>query len=376
MRIAPAEILSSRLVSVRKRLTLAQLDGLVVTDLSNIAYLTGFFASAAVLVITSDDAVLIGDGRYAESLDQRAEECSFLRARLLSPGDSYDQAVVETLRPADGVRIGFEAANVTVSRFRFWTAALAAAEWSSTLVESPGVVEQARAVKDAWEIARLREGAARLSEAAKRILSKALAGQTESGVAAAIEQELRRMGFERPAFDTIVASGPNAARPHARAGERPIEAGDLVVLDFGGVFDGYCTDLSRTVVAGGAGRKEQRLIEQVIAAQAAAFAAVKSGAPPESVDAAARDTLSRFGLADAFTHGTGHGLGLDVHELPRISRARPGHPEPPLAAGMVMTLEPGVYVRGWGGVRIEDDVLVTDAGAEWLTNVPRTADAA
>jgi Xaa-Pro aminopeptidase len=190
-------------------------------------------------------------------------------------------------------------------------------------------------------------------------------------VAAEIDFALRHAGFERPAFDTIVAAGPNAARPHARPGTRRIEAGELVVVDVGGVLDGYCTDLTRTVVAGIPGRREERLIEQVIEAQAAAYAAVWPGAAPERVDAAARETLARHGIAEAFTHGTGHGIGLEVHEAPRLSPARPGTGEPTLAPGMVMTLEPGAYFPGWGGVRIEDDVVVTATGAEWLTDVPR-----
>jgi Xaa-Pro aminopeptidase len=143
-------------------------------------------------------------------------------------------------------------------------------------------------------------------------------------------------------------------------------------MDFGGVLDGYCTDLTRTVTAGTAGRRERRLIEWLAEAQAAAFQVVRPGHSPEAVDSAARTVLAAHGIGDAFTHGTGHGLGLEIHEAPRITRARPALPEPLLAAGMVLTLEPGAYFPGWGGARIEDDVLVTEDGADWLTNVPRT----
>ena len=167
-----------------------------------------------------------------------------------------------------------------------------------------------------------------------------------------------------------VASGANAALPHGRPGQRRIEPGDLVVLDFGGVLDGYCTDLSRTVVVGSAGSRERRLIEQVADAQSAAFAAVRPGAAPESVDEAARNTLAGYGIAEAFTHGTGHGLGLEVHEAPRLSRADSGVVDR-LEAGMVCTIEPGAYIEGLGGVRLEDDVLVTAGGCEVLTNAPR-----
>jgi Xaa-Pro aminopeptidase len=371
MRIAPADVFHARFVGVRTTLAARGIDALLVTNLSNIAYLTGLFASAGAALVTAEHIVLIGDGRYADGLAERGRECPFISRHVVPTGDSYEQAIANVLAPLAGLRIGFEASHLTVSRYRSVAESLARQSWTSLLVDTDGVVEGSRVRKDAWEIATLRDGAGRLSEVAKCILSNALAGRTESEVAADIEQRLRRAGFERPAFDTIVASGPNAARPHARAGQRRIERGDLVVLDFGGVLDGYCTDLTRTVTAGPGGERERRLIEQVIDAQAAAFAAVTPGGSPEAVDAAARNTLTRHGVGDAFTHGTGHGLGLDVHEAPRLSLARPHHHEPPLAAGMVMTLEPGAYFPGWGGVRIEDDVLVTEGGAEWLTDVPR-----
>ena len=194
------------------------LEGLIVTALPNIAYLTGFFASAAALVVTPAEIVLIGDGRYAVSLQQRQRECAFLRTQELLPGSSYDQAVVGVLSPHRGLRFGFEAAHLTVTRHKFLTGALDAQGWTTGLVDSEGMLERQRSVKDAWEIGRLRDGAARLSSVAKCILPRVLAGRTEAEVAAELEQELRRVGFERPAFDTIVASGPNAALPHARAG--------------------------------------------------------------------------------------------------------------------------------------------------------------
>ena len=367
MRIAPADRLHARVAALRAALSEQQLDALIVTHLANVAYLTGFFASAAAAILTGDDVILIGDGRYAETLRHRADECPFLRIRQLPTGSSYDQAVVEALAPMGRARVGFESTHLTVSRYNFVSSSLGAREIGISFVPTDGLVERARAVKDAWEVARLRDGAARLSDVAKCILPNALAGRTEAEVAGWIEVELRRVGFARPAFDTIVAAGPNAARPHARAGERRIEPGDLVVLDFGGVLDGYCTDMTRTVTAGPPGARERQVREDVAEAQRAAFAAVKPGAAPEGVDAAARGMLTSRGLGEAFTHSTGHGLGLEVHEAPRIGPARPGVVELPLATGMVVTLEPGAYIAGWGGARVEDDVLVTETGAEWLT---------
>lgn len=371
MRVAPPDRLHARVLGVRQALAARRLDGLIVTSLPNIAYLTGFFASAAALVLTIDEVILLGDSRYAESLAIRARECPFIGPRQLPTGGSYDQGLVDALAPFRGAAIGFEPDHLTVSRHRYLTEGLGKVGWQAPLATCEGVVEHFRARKDAWEIGVLRDGAARLSDVAKCILSSVLAGRLEREIAGGIDLELRRAGFERAAFDTIVASGANAALPHGRAGQRRIEPGDLVVLDFGGVLDGYCSDLSRTLVAGLPGGRERRVIEQVVEAQGAAFAAVRPGAAPESVDAAARDVLAGHGIADAFTHGTGHGLGLEVHEAPRVSRVRPGHVEPPLEAGMVLTLEPGAYFPGWGGVRIEDDVLVTNDGAEWLTNAPK-----
>lgn len=371
MRIAPPDILSARHGALSAALAARELDAVVVTSLSNIAYLTGFFASAAALVATRDALLLIGDGRYAQPLTDRARAYPSIHAIELATGASYDQTLVETMLPLLGARVGFESSHLTVRRHRFVVAQLAQRGWTAELIDADGLVEGLRVRKDSWEIERLRDGAQRLSSVAKCILPNVLAGRTEADVAAEIDAALRRAGFERPAFDTIVAAGPNAALPHARAGQRRIEPGDLVVIDFGGVLDGYCTDLTRTVVPGPGEPRARRLIEQVVDAQRAAFAAVRPGAQPEAVDEAARETLGRHGWAEAFTHGTGHGLGLEIHEAPRVSKRRPGEAEPPLSAGMVLTLEPGAYLAGWGGVRIEDDVLVTEDGAEWLTDVPR-----
>jgi Xaa-Pro aminopeptidase len=371
MQIAPPEIHVARLNALRTALERAGLDALVVTSLPNIAYLTGFFASASALIATGSELRLIGDGRYAEALAERARDFPAIRPIELPAGASYDQSVVDALAALRGLRVGFEAGHLTVRRHQFLTKKLESAGWGDGLIATDDVVDGLRICKDRWEASRLRDGGERLSTVAKCILSNVLAGRTEADVAANIDAALRRAGFERPAFDTIVAAGPNAARPHSRAGQRRIEPGELVVIDFGGVLDGYCTDLTRTVIAGPDEPRGRRLIEQVIEAQAAAFAAVRPGVEPEAVDTAARESLGRAGLAEAFTHGTGHGLGLEIHEAPRVSKRRAGQVEPPLAAGMVLTLEPGAYFAGWGGVRIEDDVLVTEDGAEWLTDVPR-----
>jgi Xaa-Pro aminopeptidase len=193
----------------------------------------------------------------------------------------------------------------------------------------------------------------------------------EREVAAVIEAELRRVGFDKPAFDTIVAAGPNSAVPHYRAGDRVLTVGDLVVLDFGGMFRGYAVDLTRTITVGPPSDRQRRLLEDIAAAQDAAFAVVREGVLATDIDRAARESMMRAGLGDAFGHGTGHGLGLEVHERPRVSPFRAELPGEPLQPGMVFTIEPGAYFPGWGGARLEDDAALTQSGPVWLTEVPR-----
>jgi Xaa-Pro aminopeptidase len=371
MRLPPPDNLNARAARLVQLFAGESIDALVVTSLPNIAYLTGFFASAAALVATPDAFHLVSDGRYATTLEARGREWSLLRTTQLPPGQSYDEAIADILESLRGLRVGVEARHLTLSRHRFLAHTMAARGWTTELSPTDGLVERLRTCKDDWEVTLLRDGGARLSTVAKCILSKGLAGRLEYEVALEIEEQLRRVGFDRPSFDTIVAAGPNAALPHGRAGNRRIEPGEMVVMDFGGVLDGYCTDLTRTVTAGPSGHREHRLIAQLVEAQEAAFREVRAGSPPEAVDAAARDVLARHGIGEAFTHGTGHGLGLEIHEAPRVTRARPDQPEPLLAAGMALTLEPGAYFPGWGGARIEDDVLVTEGGADWLTDAPR-----
>jgi Xaa-Pro aminopeptidase len=252
-----------------------------------------------------------------------------------------------------------------------------------SLAPTEGIVEHARARKDPFEIATLREAARRLSAVAASVVQDVQRGRTEREVAQAIDSRLRHGGFDKLAFDTIVASGPNAALPHAEPGERRLIEGDLVVLDFGGVYDSYCVDLTRTVSVGTAGPRARDVYAAVLEAHGCAVAAIAPGRLAADIDAAARDALGRHGLAEAFGHGTGHGLGIEVHEAPRITRRRPvaasgGSASPgrhddneEVAAGMVFTIEPGAYFPGWGGVRIEDDVLVTEDGVELLTGGPR-----
>jgi Xaa-Pro aminopeptidase len=369
---APSRALSARQQTIRGELTSRELDALVVTSLSNILYLTNFTGSAAIVVLTADRLFFITDFRYLTVLAEArgtAHECP--QIEVVTVEGSYDATLTQLLAAHPFRRIGFEAAHLTVDRHLWLTATIAAeGPKDAELVATERLVERARVRKDPYEIATLREAAKRLSRVAEAIPADVVRGLSERDVALAIDRRVWQAGFQRPAFDTIVASGPNAALPHARPGERTITEGDLVVLDFGGVYDSYCVDLTRTVSVGPASSRVREVYAAVLEAHDRAIASVAPGRSRFAIDAAAREVLERHGLSEAFGHGTGHGLGIDVHEDPRISKQGPGvnTEEQEVASGMIFTIEPGAYLPGWGGVRIEDDVLVTDIGVEVLTD--------
>ena len=348
------------------------MDALVVSHPPNLRYLTNHAGTAGLAVVTASSILLLVDFRYltaVEMLQASPSACPGL-SLVRVPG-SYDAALAECLESICARRVGFEGAHVSVARHAAWVRACRGRGLALDFVATDRAVEQLRVIKDDDEIARLRAAAAGLTPVAEAAFAAVRAGAAEREVAGVIEAALRAGGFERPAFDTIVASGPNSALPHYRAGERRLSEGDLVVLDFGGVLDGYCSDLTRTVSVGTPSSDALRVHAAVLAAQRAAIDAVRPGVLASLVDAAARQVLDAKGLGEAFGHGTGHGLGLDVHEDPRVARATADSPSAALEAGMVLTVEPGAYLAGWGGVRIEDDVLVTPTGCETLTSVPR-----
>jgi Xaa-Pro aminopeptidase len=364
--------LAQRHDRIRESLDTLSLDALIVTPPSNIRYLSNHAGSAGILVITREAAHLLVDFRYHEAvraLQGSPSACPGFQ--LWDVPASYEEALIACLADLGVTTVGFEASHVTVARYEWWRETIAGRGLDITLRSTERIVEQARLIKDAFEVATLREAAARLDTVMPRVLAAVRAGEREREIAAVIELALREAGYERTAFDTIVASGPHSAMPHYRAGTRVLTPGDLVVLDFGGILDGYCCDLTRTVSIGPPSREVRRVYDAVRDAQAAAVAAVKPGIDASAVDAAARDLLRDRGLGDAFGHGTGHGLGLEVHEEPRVGKPRPDLPPVTLAPNMVFTIEPGAYLPGFGGVRIEDDVLVTEDGCELLTRLQR-----
>jgi Xaa-Pro aminopeptidase len=342
------------------------LDVLVVSAPVNLKYLTGFSGSSGLVVAGPRGRAFITDGRYEAAVRDQIEQGAFAPVEIERVELRYDLTLGARLGRLGVRRAGFEAGHLTVATLRQWREAAGEVEWEAT----DEVVERLRVIKDEAELAVLRRGGRALSDVARALKSLVAAGQSEREAARAIDRALERAGFERPAFDTIVASGPNSAYPHARPTDRRLQSGDLVVLDFGGVLDGYCVDLTRMAAIGQIGSAASSLFVAVSDAQDAALRAVRAGVLGSDVDHAARTVLESRGLGSAFAHGTGHGLGLEVHEAPRVARAETGVTDR-LEAGMVCTIEPGAYVAGLGGVRLEDDVLVTAGGSEALTTAPR-----
>lgn len=355
---------ATRLARVRARLTEAGADVFVITELNNIRYLTGFAGSAGILLVTATDSRLLLDGRYEEVV-REAQASGAIAPMDVVRVKKYDPTLIETVAAGGWRRLVFEGDHTTVAQYGRWVHGLP----DVTCTPVYDWVESGRIRKDEQELGILRRAGRLLSDVAAALGQWVAVGKTEREVAGDIDTALRRAGFEKPAFDTIVATGPNSAYPHARPTDRAIRKGDLVLLDFGGVLEGYCVDLTRMAGAGRVGAEGHSLYMAVRLAQDAAIAAVGPGSLTTEVDRAARQVLEQHQLGSAFVHGTGHGLGLDVHEAPRVG---PGDPSEAvrLESGMVVTIEPGAYVVGLGGVRLEDDVLVTAEGREVLTTAP------
>ena len=372
---APGIRLADRLAALRARFEGAGVSALLVTNPANVFYLSNFRGSAGMLLAGVDHVTLIVDTRYAGAAQGMLDsDAGCPGMRLVEVVASYEERVAELLRRAGPGRVGVEADHITVARHD-WLAA-AVVEAGIDLRPMTGAVEAARVVKDSDELATLRDAGERISRVMAAVLAGLRPGRAERDVAADIDHAVRAAGFEGPAFETIVAAGANTALPHARPGARVLETGDVVLLDFGGALDGYCVDVTRVATLGPPGANAVAWHAAVHAAHGAALAAVRPGAAAGDVDAAARQVLDDRGLGSAFAHATGHGLGIEVHEAPRIGHRRtppaPGGSdhEVRLEAGMVFTIEPGVYLPSQGGIRLEDDVVVTRSGYELLTAVP------
>ncbi len=359
----PPMDLPARTRRLRERFADAGVDALLVTRLPNVRYLTGFTGSAAMLLVGAEESVFVSDGRYR---DQAGEQLGVagVDARIEISTTQAGQRATLSGVVEPGARLGLEAHGVTWAQQRDF-----AAEWfpEADLVPTEHLVEGLRRVKDAGEVARIRAACALADDALAELAPTLARRPTEREFALRLELAMREGGASGTSFDTIVAAGPNGAKPHVRPSDRRIGIGELIVIDFGCVVDGYCSDMTRTVSVGDPGPDARRLFEVVLESQAEGRAAVRSGATCVEVDRACRDVIEAAGWGDAFLHGTGHGVGIEIHEAPRVAATS----SDTLASGYVVTVEPGVYLTGVGGVRIEDTVVVTPDGADALTTFPK-----
>jgi Xaa-Pro aminopeptidase len=342
-----------RRTRLASRLVELQADAFLLTRLPNVRYLTGFTGSNGQVLLTPDDAVFFTDGRYTEQA--RHEVPDLERVTYL---DGFLEPVVQAAGRLGVGRLGFESDGVT---FRSYQDLLASAK-GMELVPVGGEVERQRWVKDPDELAALDRAQGATDDAFDAIVGRLRDGVTERELAFELEAEMRRAGAERPAFDTIVAFGPDAAEPHHEPTDRGLARGDVVKMDFGALVDGYHADMTRTVAFGEPPGELREVHELVRTAQQAGIDAVRAGATGAEVDAAARSVIEDAGHGERFTHGLGHGVGLEIHEGPRLRRGS----DDPLPAGAVVTVEPGVYLPGVGGVRIEDMVEVRNDGCRVL----------
>jgi Xaa-Pro aminopeptidase len=339
-------------------------DALLVTRMVNIRYLTGFTGSSALLLVRPDDLVFVTDGRYRDQSALELGEAGVdARIRIGRTAGSQKEYLQEEV--AGVARLGLEASSVSWAAQRRYDD-----EWfpDAELVATEGLVEELRKVKDAGEVERMAAAARIADEALARVRHRLAEGPTEEEFALELDFEMRRGGATGPSFETIVASGPNGAKPHHRPSGRRIERGELVVVDFGALVDGYCSDMTRTLCVGEpASATARRMVDVVAESQRAGVEAVRAGAEGKAVDEVCREIIAEAGWADAFLHSTGHGVGLDIHEAPTVSTSSTDT----LVAGHVVTVEPGVYLPEHGGVRIEDTMVVTDEGCIILTNATK-----
>lgn len=355
--------MSHRFVQRRRRLLPlleeAQVDLFLVTCDTNVSYLTGFTGDSTYLVAGPERSLLVSDARYTEQLH---EECPDVEARIRPPSIKLPDATINLLRELQPRRVGVEGHVMSVELRDLLAAALTTVE----LVPISGKIEsELRSIKDEFEVDEIRSAIAMAVSGFEALKTFAMPGMTEREAAFELEAALRRAGAERFSFPAIVAVGDRAALPHYRAGARRLGEDPLLLLDWGAEGPGrYMSDLTRTMWRGDPSPQFQNVYSIVLQAQAAAIAAIKPGVKGSDVDQIARDVITESGFGPQFGHSLGHGIGLDIHEQPRLAPAS----DSVLQAGMVVTVEPGIYLPHWGGVRIEDDVLVTETGCEVLSD--------
>jgi Xaa-Pro aminopeptidase len=347
---------AARIARLRTQIKLAGLDGLLVNHLPNVRYLCGYTGSAGLLLVTRTQASFLTDFRYQE---QARHEVRGAR-RIIIKRDLYSD-LLERTDIARLRRVGFESQHLFFSQYEFLRKGV------KRVVPTAAMVEQLRQVKDGGELKAIAHAAAIADRAFARIVREIRPGMTELAIAARLEGLMKSFGAQRPSFETIVGSGPNGALPHAKPGPRKVRRGDLIVLDFGAYYQGYCSDMTRTVALGEPSDKQKLIYSIVQRAQLAGLDAVQAGVSGKVADSIARAIIVDAGYGKGYGHGLGHGVGMEVHELPRLSKLSDNI----LPANSVVTVEPGIYLPGWGGVRIEDLVVVTKHGNKILSRSPK-----
>ncbi|WP_116190995.1 M24 family metallopeptidase [Paenibacillus taihuensis] len=347
-----------RLAGLREKLAGLQADAILVTSAVNRRYISGFTGSSGMLLITAADSWLLTDFRYMTQAPQQAPHFT-----VVEHGPKWIETVRDLADKAGVRKLAFEQDHVVFSSYSDWNGVLGSIE----LVPVSGAIEQLRLYKDDAELAVIREACALADETFQHILSFIKPGVSERAVALEMEMYMRSKGATSSSFDTIVASGERSALPHGVASDRIIGNNEFVKLDFGALLKGYCSDLTRTIVVGKPTDKHREIYEIVLEAQMTALAGIKPGMTGREADALARDIITKYGYGDKFGHGTGHGFGMEIHEAPRVSVGGTTVLEP----GMTVTVEPGIYLPGFGGVRIEDDIVITENGNSLLTSSPK-----
>ena len=347
----------------RRMLKKGQLDALLVTNFVNVTYLTGFTGDDSYLLVTADDDILISDARYSQQI---GEECPDVEAVIRKQGVKMIDAVRRTMSKAKVRLVGFESESMSVAL----RDSLERASSSTQFTATSGWVERLRMIKDRDEIAATRRACRLARRAFDAVRAGLTPAMTELQVAAELEYQARRLGGKGLSFPPIVGVGPRSALPHGTPSDRQIGASDFLLIDWG-VNEGlYVSDLTRILATAKISPKLRKLYSVVLKAQLAGIRAIKPGVTCEAVDRAARRIIEKAGYGKAFGHGLGHGTGLEIHEAPRLAKGQDAQ----LKTGMIVTVEPGIYFPKWGGIRIEDDVLVTRSGHEVLSDVPKNLD--
>lgn len=344
--------MQERLKNIQEVVRSKGLDALLVSKPENRFYLSGFTGSSGFLVISADEAYLVTDFRYVEQAQQQVECFEVIKHET-----PVFKTINNLLKQLDIANLGFEANHLTFEQYTSFNENL-----ECSLIPEKNIVEELRKVKSAEEVEKIKKAVEISEKAFESILAKIKPGVAEKELALELEFSMKKMGAESLSFDIIVASGKRSSLPHGRAADKKIEEGDLITFDFGCKYDGYCSDMTRTVVLGKPSEEQENIYYTVLSAQQKALQYIKAGMKAAEIDSIAREVITCAGYGDYFGHGLGHGVGLEIHEAPRLSKEG----DETLQPGMVVTIEPGIYIPDFGGVRIEDLVVITENGCNNL----------